>query len=37
MAEKDPKYIEPKRAAPRHIVIKLSKVKEKILKAEREK
>lgn len=27
MAEEDPKYIEPKRATPRHIVIKLSKVR----------
>lgn len=38
-AQRDPKKTNPKRLTPRHIIIKLSKVKnkEKILKAAREK
>ena len=36
-AQRDPGRINPRRNTPRHIVIKLTKIKDKILKATREK
>uniref|UniRef100_A0A9L0T2S7 L1 transposable element RRM domain-containing protein n=1 Tax=Equus caballus TaxID=9796 RepID=A0A9L0T2S7_HORSE len=36
-AQRDPNKRSPKRSTPRHIIIKMSKIKEKILKAARER
>ena len=36
-AQKDPNKMNPNRPIPRHIIIKMAKVKEKVLKAARKK